>query len=128
MKLEDHKDSFEAHRKTIFSWAIEVQGLSNSQRIVGVHASRGIIELLSLFLHGKNLVKSGFQLNHRWFKSQKVYSKIPNFKGKKEIIDLMVDLEKLCELLSYGKKRSTDDTEKAIKLFKELEEKINKLL
>lgn len=67
MKAEDHIKAFEEHRKTIFKWAVEVLGIENSQRVIGLHASRGITELLSAALHKNSLVDSGFQLNHRWF-------------------------------------------------------------
>ena len=127
MKEEEHEAAFESHKKTIFNWALEIQGLQNSQRIVGLHASRGITELLSYYFHKNKLVKPGFQLNHRWFKSNKIYEKLPNFENKKEIIDSMIELENLCEKLSYGKKKSVEEIESVIKLFNELEEKIKGL-
>ena len=127
MKEEEHTEAFEAHKKTIFSWALEINGLENSQRIIGLHASRGIIELLSNYLHKNKLVKPGFQLNHRWFKSKKIYDKLPEFDNKEEIIGSLIKLENLCEKLSYGKKKPIEEIEMAIKLFNELEEKIKKL-
>lgn len=128
MKLKTHEEAFEVHKKAIFTWALEIEGIEKAQRIVGVHASRGIVELLSLFLHKKELVKSGLQLNHRWFKSEKILQKLPDFINKREVVRKMVQLENLCEILSYGKKRPVSETEKAIQLFKELEEDIKKIL
>ncbi len=127
MKEEEHTEAFESHKKTIFSWALEINGLENSQRIIGLHASRGIIELLSNYLHKNKLVKPGFQLNHRWFKSNKINDKLPEFSNKEEIISSLIKLENLCEKLSYGKKKPIEEIEAAIKLFNELEEKINDL-
>lgn len=128
MKLETHEESFEVHKKAIFTWALVVEGIDKAQRIVGVHASRGIIELLSLFLHKRGLVKPGLQLNHSWFKSEKIFHKLPDFSNKQEIVQKMVALENLCEILTYGKKRPVSETVKAIQLFKELEEEIKKIL
>lgn len=128
MKEEEHKEAFEIHRSAIFTWVLEIEGLEKSQKIIGLHASRGIIELLSLFLHKKKLVSEGFQLNHRWFKSEKVFDKLPDFDNKWEIVEKIIKLENICKLLSYGKKKPLRETEEVIRLFKELEELINKLL
>lgn len=115
MKEEDHREAFEVHKKAIFTWALEIEGLGKSQKIIGLHAARGIIELLSLFLHKKKLVSEGFQLNHSWFKSEKVFDKLPDFENKKEIIDKIIKLENTCEILSYGKKKPLNEIEEAIK-------------
>ena len=45
MNILDHLEAFNEHKETIFDWALRVKGLKNSQRIVGLHASRGIIDL-----------------------------------------------------------------------------------
>lgn len=124
MKEKEHKEAFEVHKRTIFEWALDVQGLENSQRIIGLHASRGIVELLSEFLHQKKLISEGFQLNHRWFKSEKVMEKLPQFNSKEEIVKGLIKLENLCENLSYGKKKSSQEIEEVVSLFTKLEEKI----
>ncbi len=114
VKEKEHREAFETHKKIIFEWALEIQCLQKSQRIIGLHASRGIAELLSLLLHRKKLVLAGFQLNHRWFKSEKVAEKLPEFENKDEIIKLMVRLENICEVLSYGKQRSIEKVKKPL--------------
>lgn len=128
MKTETHEEAFEVHRKAIFSWGLEIEGIENAQRIIGLHAARGIMELLSLFFHKKKIVSPGFQLNHSWFKSEKVVDKLPDFPNKKEIVEKLVKLENLCEVLTYGKKKPVSETEKAVKLFEELEASIKKIL
>lgn len=60
MKEEEHYTAYQEHREAIFDWALEIKGLNKSQRIVGTHASRAIVELLSVFLHKKKLVDEGF--------------------------------------------------------------------
>lgn len=121
MKIESHKEAFEEHKNTIFKWALEVYGLDKSQRIVGLHVSRAAIELLSIYLHKNNLIDEGFQLNHRWFKSNKVSERLPEFPNKNRITKKMVELENLSESLSYGTQKPVDETKAAIKLFKEIE-------
>ncbi|MBL7160711.1 MAG: hypothetical protein ISS93_02570 [Candidatus Aenigmarchaeota archaeon] len=122
MKMESHEEAFEVHKRAIFKWALEVEGLEKSQRIVGLHASRGILEMLSIFLHKKKLIGEGVQLNHRWFKSEKVSEKLPEFENKRELVRGMVQLENLCENLTYGTQKPKEKTQEAIQLFRELEE------
>jgi len=121
MRIESHEQAFEVHRRAIFKWAIEIEGLEKSQRIVGLHASRAIIELLSIFLHRKKLIDEGFQLNHRWFKSRKVSDRLPDFTNKTEVVSKIVELENLCETLAYGSEQPVSRTEEAIRLFTETE-------
>lgn len=71
MKIENHLESYKEHRETIFDWALKVKGLKNSQRVIGLHASRGIIDLLMVYLLKKGVIDSGTMINHRWFKHQK---------------------------------------------------------
>lgn len=119
-------EAFEEHRSTIFKWGLNTYGLSKSQRIVGLHASRGIVELLSAYLHKEKLIDEGFQINHRWFKSEKISEKLPDFKNKGKIIKKMVELELLSEQLSYGSPKPTKTIEKALILFKDIENEISR--
>ena len=59
--------AYEEH-KAVITWAVD-RGIENSQRIIGSHASRGIVELFSAFLHECGKIDIGFQVNHSWFKS-----------------------------------------------------------
>ncbi|MEW6408446.1 MAG: hypothetical protein AB1465_07235 [Patescibacteria group bacterium] len=127
MKIEDHLDSFKEHKETIFDWALKVKGLKNSQRIIGLHVSRAIIDLLSVYLHEKNKIDIGIQINHRWFKSEKVKEKLPEFSGKDIVIGDIIKLELLSEDLSYGAPKPIEKIKKALNLFKKLENKINSL-
>jgi len=127
MKIEDHLTSFNEHKETIFEWALKVKGLKNSQRIIGLHISRAIIDLLSAYLHETNKINLGFQINHRWFKSKKVLKKLPDFKDKEKIINNIIKLELLSEDLSYSSPKSIEKIKEAINLFKKIEEEINKI-
>ncbi|MFZ3077631.1 MAG: hypothetical protein WA139_04200 [Candidatus Aenigmatarchaeota archaeon] len=121
MKEEDHLKAYQEYKDNIFSWAIEIRGLEKSQRTIGLNASRAIVELLSAYLHRKKLVDEGFQLNHRWFKSEKVSEKLPNFKNKQKVLEKMVSLEKSSEALSYGSPKPSEKIREIIELFNEIE-------
>ncbi len=127
MRVDEHLAAYQEHRDTIFKWALEIQGLEKSQRTLGLNASRGIIELLAVFLHKNKLIDEGFQLNHRWFKSPKVAERLPDFKGKGKIIKELVALENLCETLAYGTQKPLETTKEAIERFTALEKDIKEL-
>ncbi|MFH1592090.1 MAG: hypothetical protein ABIB47_01850 [Candidatus Woesearchaeota archaeon] len=124
MKLETHLISFKEHKETIFEWALKIKGLKNSQRIIGTHTSRAIIDLLAAYLLKRNLISPGIQINHRWFKSSRVSEKLPEFDNKKEVLQKMIKLELLCEDLTYGAIKPEENIKKAILLFKELENEL----
>lgn len=128
MKAEWHRQAFEERKETLFKWCVEVKGIENSQRIIGDNASRAIVELLSAYLHQENKVDKGFQLNHAWFKSEGVFSKLPEFPQKLVIVKEMIELEKLCEQLSYGAPKPVERLNEVFKLFSSLEEKLRQLL
>lgn len=128
MRPELHIEAFEERKDTIFKWAVEARGIEKSQRIIGDNASKGIVELLSFYLHKNKLVEEGFQINHSWFKSDNVFLKFPGFDNKKTIISKMVELERLCEKLSYGTPKPVDLAKLAIGLFNELESLIKGML
>jgi len=78
MKEEEHLKAYQEYKDNIFSWALEIRGIEKSQRTIALNASRAMVELLSAYLHRRKLVDEGFQLNHRWFKSEKIYDKLPD--------------------------------------------------
>ncbi|MAG02189.1 hypothetical protein CMI42_02535 [Candidatus Pacearchaeota archaeon] len=119
MKKEDHINAYNEHRDTL-NWAIN-KGTSKSQRTIGIHASRAIIELFSAYLHEKSLISIGFQINHRWFKSDKVSERFPDFELKDLIIKKLIDLELLAENLIYGSPKKEDEIKNILKKFNEIE-------
>ncbi len=121
MRPEAHLQAFMKRKETIFKWAVEVRGIENSKRIIGDNASKAITELLSAYLHKKRKVEEGFQLNHTWFKSERVFGRLPEFENKKAVVGKMMDMERLCEKLSYGSPRQPEEAKKVLKLFEELE-------
>lgn len=124
MKIESHLESYKEHRETLFDWALKVKGLKNSQRIVGTHASRAIVDLLAVYLLKKGLIDPGMQINHRWFKSKRVMEKLPDFEGKERICGDMIKLELLCEDLTYGSPKSEEKIKEAVILFNKIESEL----
>ena len=103
---------------------VSYTGLKNSQRVIGLHASRAIIDLLAAYLLKRNLIDQGIQMNHRWFKSEKVIERLPEFDNKEEIIRQIIRLELICEDLTYGSPKPESKIKEAILLFNKLEEKL----
>ena len=124
MKLENHLESYKAHKETIFDWALKVKGIKNSQRVIGTHSSRAMVDLLAVYLLKRNLISPGLQLNHRWFKSEKILEKLPEFENKKEICKDMIKLELLCEDLTYGSPKPEEKIKEAIVLFNKIEQRL----
>ena len=125
MKPESHLDAYNEHREAIFTWALQVKGIEKSQRIIGLHACRGAIDLLSACLHEKGLLSTGAQLNHRWFKSKSVAERLPPFPQKETIVHKLVELETVSEDLSYGAPKSVQEMKRTVSLFLEIEKLIN---
>lgn len=127
MKPEDHLDTYRELRDAIFEWGVEMRGLKNSQRTIGLNAPRALVELLSAYLHEEDLIGPGKQINHRWFKSENVGSRLPEFPKKSEILDEMRELEILCEKLAYGSSKPKEKMKEALKIFREVESEIKSL-
>jgi hypothetical protein len=128
MKPEFHLEAFEERKETIIKWGVEVRGIENSQRIVGDNASKAITELLSAYLHKKHKINEGFQINHIWFKSERVFEKLPEFENKRNIVGKMIELERLCERLSYGVPKPLEKIKEALKVFEDLEKTIKRMI
>lgn len=124
MKIENHLESYKEHKETIFDWALKIKGLKNSQRVIGTHASRAMVDLLSAYLLKKGLIDAGLQINHRWFKSKKIKEKLPEFENKEEICEDMIKLELLCEDLTYGSPKPEEKIKEAILMFNKIESKL----
>lgn len=124
MKIENHLDAYREHRETIFDWALKVKGFKNSQRVIGLHASRGIVDLLMVYLLKKQVIDSGTMINHRWFKSKSVLERLPEFENKGKICSEIIKLELLCEDLTYGAPKPEEKIKEAILLFNQLEKKL----
>lgn len=126
MKDEEHFNAYKEHRSVI-DWTID-KGVEQSQRTIALHASRGAIELLSLYLHKAKKIDQGFQINHRWFKSPQVGRRLPEFQKKEFIVPKLVKLENMCENLTYGSQKPASEIKEAVELFNEVEKLLNELI
>ncbi|MFH1631284.1 MAG: hypothetical protein ABIA21_03650 [Candidatus Aenigmatarchaeota archaeon] len=123
MKIDQHIKAYEEYMKNVKEISM-TRGLLESQRTIGLSASRGIVELLSAYLHSIQKLDAGAQLNHRWFKSDRIVDKLPDFPGKKEILKEMILLENLSEDLTYGTEKDISAIVKTVELFNKLEKKL----
>ena len=89
------------------------------QKIIGFSTSEGSNNCLALFLHKKNLIPPGFNVNHLWFTSERrAREKFPfDFPKKRKIFELLLKQENLRQKLCYGKSKDLEFVEDAIKTF-----------
>ncbi|MBM3304144.1 MAG: hypothetical protein FJY76_03530 [Candidatus Aenigmarchaeota archaeon] len=105
--------SLEVHRKSAKEMLDDIDekvrsGLvKDRQKLVGFAASEISCDLLAVLLHKKNLISPGFNVNHRFFASEKMAKERFgfDFPVKERILPLMVKQEEYRGLLCYGRER-----------------------
>lgn len=99
MKLENHMKKLKEHIDGL-EWGVR----QDNHSAVGFHASQGAIELVSIYLHNMSLITGDVQLKHTWFRSKRAMEERLGFSfpRKKEIFDLISDIEGLRNPLCYG--------------------------
>ena len=112
---EEHKKAFQQFLEDI-NEKIRMGLLVDRQKIIGFAVSEAATNLLEYFFHKKELVSSGFRVNHRYFSSlRKAEEYIPfEFPQKKQILKLMLEQEKYRDLLCYGKEKDEKRVGEAI--------------
>lgn len=77
------------------------------QKLVGFAASETACDLLAILLHRKNLISPGFNVNHRFFASDRMAKERFGFEfpAKDRLLPLMVKQEEYRGLLCYGRER-----------------------
>lgn len=90
--------------------------LVERQKIIGFTTSEAATNLLEYFFHKKNIIPSGFRVNHRYFTSERKAQSYLDFEfpHKKEIISLMIKQEEFREILCYGKEKESEKVYAAI--------------
>ena len=83
---------------------------------------------MSVPIHKKSKINSGFQLNHRWFKSPQVGSRLPEFEKKELLLPKLVKLETICENLTYGSQKPANEIRESVELFNEAEKLLKGLM
>ena len=91
--------------------------LVERQKIIGFAASEAVTNLFALMLHKKNFVEPSFNVNPRYFASEKrAKDKFDfDFPKKEEIINLLVNQEGYRDKLCYGKEKEVKIVNSAIK-------------
>jgi hypothetical protein len=107
---------------------IRSQNIIERQKIIGFAVSEASVNLIAILLRKNDLISSGFMINHRYFASKKrTIEKLPfDFNNKETIIDLLVNIEEGRQRLCYGKDKSKEEVEKAIKELFQLKKIIEK--
>ncbi|MBL7160115.1 MAG: hypothetical protein ISS95_00975 [Candidatus Aenigmarchaeota archaeon] len=128
--------SIEEHKKTAETMLKEINekirtGLTDErQKIIGFAESEASTNMLAILLHKNNLIQPGFNINHRWFKSEKSANERFNyeFPDKKNLLPLMVKQEDFREKLCYGNQKPKKIVEDSLKNFFEIKKLIEKNL
>lgn len=126
MKIEEHEKAYEEHKKALDRMIEE--GIEENQRNIAYNISQGSVELLALFLHKLNFFQSsGDQIDHRIFKSKNLIDSKLNFDfpQKREILELMKNIEEERNALCYGSRKPKQRIEKIILDFNRLRRIIN---
>ncbi len=107
--LEEHKNNFEQFMEDI-NEKIRAGLLVERQKIVGFAASEASTNLVEYLLHKKNLIPSGFKVNHTYFASEKRAEQYLDFDfpNKKEILSLMIKQDEFRTILCYGKEKKEE--------------------
>lgn len=116
--------SEEEHKKTIRELINDINEKIRSdlilerQKLIGFATSEISCNLFALLLHKKNIISPGFNVNHRFFVSEKAALNKFNFEfpEKNKLIQLLVSQEKHRILLCYGKEKDRKIVEKAIEI------------
>lgn len=119
--IEEHENNIKEFLEDI-NEKMRAGLLVKRQKIIAFSASEAASNILEMYLHKKNLVSSGFKVNHRYFSSEKQAERFFDFefKIKKEIIKLMLKQEELRNVLCYGKEKNEDKVKEAINNLYEL--------
>lgn len=131
--LQEHKNNIK-HLFDDINEKIRAHLLVERQKIIGFVASEAATNLLEYYLHKKEVISSGFQVNHNHFASEKRAERTLEFEfsHKKEIIALMVKQEELRDFLCYGKEKSVEKVQEAItnaqKLKQVIEQELGEIL
>ena len=90
--------------------------LIERQKLIGFATSEVSCDLFAILLHKRNLILPGFNVNHRFFSSEKSARERFDFEfpDKNQLIKLLVSQENYRILLCYGKSKERKVVEGAI--------------
>lgn len=119
--IEEHKKAVKELEDDIEE-KIRLHLITDRQKIIGFAASEASANCFAILLHIRNLISAGFNVNHKWFASiERAKEKFPfDFPHKNKILELLVREEQFRDRLCYGKSKSPNEAEEAVKTFFEL--------
>ncbi|MBI2675803.1 MAG: hypothetical protein HYX24_05060 [Candidatus Aenigmarchaeota archaeon] len=128
--------SADEHIKSIKSLFRDVEDkikagtLVEMQKLVGFACSEAACDLFALMLHRKNLISPGFNVNHRFFASEKIASEkfSFDFPHKAKLLPLLVNQERFRSILCYGRERERQIVEDCIKAAYKIREIVEEII
>jgi len=132
--IEEHKKRIKEHLEEIED-AIDM-GIEKKPITIGFHSSACASELLELYLHTLNKISIGKIIKHDWFKKPQPEQKIKplierklpvEFNNKKELYDLIYEIEENRNNLIYGK-ATKEQIKRVLDSFLKFKELVNKLI
>jgi len=121
--VEEHKKSAKTLLNDI-SEKVRSGLVGERQKLIGFSASEASCDLLALLLHKKNLITPGFNVNHRFFASERTAREKLSFEfsQKTALVPLLVEQERYRNLLCYGREKSGKMAEDAIQNLAKIKE------
>lgn len=103
--------------------------LVHRQKIVGFAASEAAVNLFALLLHKKNIVEPSFNVNHKYFASERIAEKRFDFDipKKDKLLRLLIDQEDYRNKLCYGKDKKAEIVNSAVKNLFEIKKIIDSI-
>ncbi len=113
MEVKKHLEILKEVLDEIDSAQKDPQGLLSHQRRVALMLSVGICELVELYFHKLNIIKSGSRIKHDWFRQKRIKEKleeqlitaIESVQKIDLIIQLAAAIEKSRDDLAYSSPR-----------------------
>ncbi len=127
--IEEHVKSAKALLKDVED-KVRLGTIVEAQKLVGFACSEASCDLFALMLHKKSLITPGYNVNHRFFASDKIANKRfgYDFPHKRDLLRLLVKQEDFREKLCYGRQRKKDDVEQCIKNAHKIKDIIEEIL
>ncbi|MBI4162401.1 MAG: hypothetical protein HY513_01850 [Candidatus Aenigmarchaeota archaeon] len=113
--IEAHKESIKYMLEDV-NEKIRKEQATTRQKLVGFACSEASCDMLAVLLHLKNLIDPGFNVNHRFFASEKIAkSRLKfDFPSKNALMPLLVQQEEYRNSLCYGKPKESKTVDKCV--------------
>ena len=129
VSVEEHKRALAEFLKDIEE-KVRSDLIVERQRLIGFAASEASCDIFAIFLHKKNLITPGFNINHRFFASEKAAKSKFNmdFPEKQTLLPLLVKQDEYRSILCYGKAKEKGKVEIAVQNLYKIKKLIESLL